>query len=66
MKNVTKHIFEEGSMGMLIAVVVVAAVVWGFVWLWRVGLMSKKAVTITLSLALVVASVLYWISEGAA
>lgn len=52
-------------MGILIAVVVVAAFVWSSIYLWKVGVISKNALTITLSLALVVASVLYWISQRA-
>ena len=63
MKNTTKRAFEEGSMSMLIAVVAVAAFVGGSVWLWNIRAITKKALTISLGLALVVSSVLYWISE---
>ena len=50
-------------MSMLIAVVAVAAFVGGSVWLWNIRAITKKALTISLGLALVVSSVLYWISE---
>ena len=53
-------------MGMLIAVLVVAVLGVGSMWVWNRGAMSNKSVTMTLGLALVAASVLYWISERAA
>ena len=53
-------------MDMLIAVVLVAALVGGSIWFWKLGAISEKALGITLSLALVAASVLYWISERVA
>ena len=49
-----------------ISVTIVAVFFLGSVWLWKIGAISQKAFVMAVSLALVVASVLYWISEGSA
>lgn len=53
-------------MEMLIAAVVILAFAVVSALLFNHGIISKRAVTVALGLALIAASVLYWISERAA